>query len=57
MAGCVIPPTALNWLYKARQSNCVTFCITSGIKEGLPKDEAENLRKQLAEAGAEVELK
>ena len=27
------------------------------IKEGLPKDEAENLRKQLAEAGAEVELK
>ena len=27
------------------------------IKEGLPKDEAENLKKQLAEAGAEVELK
>ena|SRR5258708_39474506 len=27
------------------------------IKEGLPKDEAENLRKQLKEAGAEVELK
>ena len=27
------------------------------INEGLPKDEAENLRKQLAEAGAEVELK
>jgi large subunit ribosomal protein L7/L12 len=27
------------------------------IKEGLPKDEAENLRKQLSEAGAEVELK
>ncbi|MDZ4715303.1 MAG: 50S ribosomal protein L7/L12 [Cytophagales bacterium] len=27
------------------------------IKEGLPKDEAENLRKQLAEAGADVELK
>ena len=27
------------------------------IKEALPKDEAENLRKQLAEAGAEVELK
>ena len=25
------------------------------IKEGLPKDEAENLKKQLAEAGAEVE--
>ena len=27
------------------------------IKEGLPKDEAENLRKQLTEAGADVELK
>lgn len=27
------------------------------IKEGLPKDEAENLKKQLTESGAEVELK
>ena len=27
------------------------------IKEGLPKDEAENLKKQLIGAGAEVELK
>lgn len=27
------------------------------VKEGLPKDEAENLKKQLIEAGAEVELK
>ncbi|HEX8060877.1 MAG TPA: 50S ribosomal protein L7/L12 [Cyclobacteriaceae bacterium] len=27
------------------------------IKEGLPKTEAENLKKQLTEAGAEVELK
>lgn len=27
------------------------------IKEGLPKDEAENLKKTLVEAGAEVELK
>ena len=27
------------------------------IKEGVPKDEAENLKKQLVEAGAEVELK
>ena len=26
------------------------------IKEGLPKDEAESLKKQLVEAGAEVEL-
>lgn len=27
------------------------------VKEGLPKDEAEALKKQLEEAGAEVELK
>ena len=27
------------------------------VKEGLPKDEAESLKKQLEEAGAEVELK
>lgn len=27
------------------------------VKEGLPKDEAEALQKQLEEAGAEVELK
>ena len=27
------------------------------IKEGLPKDEAENLKKQLTEPGVEVELK
>lgn len=27
------------------------------VKEGVPKDEAESLKKQLEEAGAEVELK
>jgi large subunit ribosomal protein L7/L12 len=27
------------------------------IKEGLPKDEAESMKKQLEEAGAEIELK
>lgn len=27
------------------------------VKEGLPKDEAESLKKQLEEAGAEAELK
>ncbi len=27
------------------------------VKEGLPKAEAENLKKELEEAGAEVELK
>jgi len=29
----------------------------SVIKEGLSKDDAENMKKQLTEAGAEVELK
>lgn len=29
----------------------------SPIKQGIPKDEAEALKKQLEEAGAEVELK
>jgi large subunit ribosomal protein L7/L12 len=29
----------------------------SVIKEGIPKDEAEAIKKQLEEAGAEVELK
>ena len=29
----------------------------SPIKEGIPKDEAEALKSQLEEAGAEVELK
>jgi large subunit ribosomal protein L7/L12 len=29
----------------------------SVIKEGLPKAEAENLKKELEEAGAEIELK
>lgn len=29
----------------------------SNVKEGLPKAEAEGLKKQLEEAGAEVELK
>ena len=29
----------------------------STVKEGLAKDEAENLKKELEEAGAEVELK
>ena len=32
-------------------------CAPSPIKEGIPKDEAEALKTQLEEAGAEVELK
>ncbi len=29
----------------------------TAIKEGIPKDEAEGVKKQLEEAGAKVELK
>lgn len=29
----------------------------SAVKEGIPKDEAEKVKKELEEAGAEVELK
>jgi large subunit ribosomal protein L7/L12 len=31
--------------------------VPSVIKEGIPKDEAESIAKQLQEAGAEVEVK
>lgn len=31
--------------------------VPAAIKQGVPKDEAEALKKQLEEAGAEVELK
>ena len=32
-------------------------CVPAKIKEGLSKDEAENLKKAIEEAGAKVELK
>ena len=31
--------------------------VPASVKEGVPKDEAENLKKQLEEAGASVEVK
>ncbi len=31
--------------------------VPSTIKEGVPKDEAEDIKKQLEEAGAQVEVK
>ena len=31
--------------------------VPATIKEGVPKDEAEDVKKQLEEAGAEVEIK
>ena len=31
--------------------------VPSTVKEGVPKDEAEDVKKQLEEAGATVEIK
>ncbi|MEA1885748.1 MAG: 50S ribosomal protein L7/L12 [Bacteroidota bacterium] len=40
-----------------KEAKAVVDAAPSPIKEGIPKDEAENVKKQLEEAGAEVELK
>lgn len=40
-----------------KEAKGVVDSAPAPIKEGIPKDEAENLKKQLEEAGAEVELK
>lgn len=40
-----------------KEAKGVVDSAPSPIKEGIPKDEAEALKKQLEEAGAEVELK
>ncbi len=40
-----------------KEAKEVVDSAPKAIKEGLPKDEAEGLKKQLEEAGAEVELK
>ena len=40
-----------------KEAKDMVYGAPKTIKEGLPKDEAENLKKQLTEAGAEVELK
>jgi large subunit ribosomal protein L7/L12 len=40
-----------------KEAKGVVDAAPSPIKEGVPKDEAEALKKQLEEAGAEVELK
>ena len=39
-----------------KEAKGVVDSAPAPIKEGIPKDEAENLKKQLEEAGAEVEL-
>jgi large subunit ribosomal protein L7/L12 len=40
-----------------KEAKGVVDAAPAPIKEGIPKDEAEALQKQLEEAGAEVELK
>jgi len=40
-----------------KEAKAVVDAAPSAIKEGVSKDEAESLKKQLEEAGAEVELK
>ena len=40
-----------------KEAKGVVDSAPAPIKEGIPKDEAENLKTQLEEAGAEVELK
>ena len=40
-----------------KEAKGVVDSAPAPIKEGIPKDEAESLKKQLEDAGAEVELK
>ena len=40
-----------------KEAKDIVDSAPSPIKQGVPKDEAEALKKQLEEAGAEVELK
>lgn len=40
-----------------KEAKGVVDSAPAPIKEGIPKDEAESLKSQLEEAGAEVELK
>ncbi|HKL67164.1 MAG TPA: 50S ribosomal protein L7/L12 [Bacteroidales bacterium] len=40
-----------------KEAKAVVDSAPSPIKEAIPKDEAEGIKKQLEEAGAEVELK
>ena len=40
-----------------KEAKDIVDAAPSAIKEGVTKDEAESLQKQLTEAGAEIELK
>ena len=40
-----------------KEAKALVDAAPTAIKEGVPKDEAENLRAALTEAGAEIEVK
>ncbi len=40
-----------------KESKALVDSAPGAVKEGVPKDEAENIKTQLEEAGAEIELK
>jgi large subunit ribosomal protein L7/L12 len=40
-----------------KEAKDLVEAVPSAIKEGVSKDEAENLKRQLEESGAKVELK
>jgi len=40
-----------------KEAKALVDSVPKAVKEGIAKDEAESLKKQLEEAGAEVELK
>ncbi len=40
-----------------KEAKALVESAPCAVKEGIPKDEAENVKKQLEEAGAEVEVK
>ena len=40
-----------------KEAKDLVEAVPANIKEGVPKDEAEDVRKQLEEAGATVEIK
>lgn len=40
-----------------KEAKDLVEAVPSSVKEGIPKDEAEKIKKELTEAGAEVEVK
>ena len=52
-----LPPFPFQEKNQARHCAKPRHALPSTIKEGVAKDEAENLKKAIEEAGAKVELK